>query len=145
MYLMVKVVLVLLSIPLAVIGIRKENKVLLALSVIILIYVYGVAETRSLTFSRPGMEGIIENVEDDNYQLESHGKSIYQYHCMKCHGEEGNKMRYDSPDITKSQLSKDERWQIINNGKGMMPAFGNKLDKNEVAALDAYLQTLIKN
>lgn len=141
-YMMVKILLVFASIPLAVIGIRKEKKILLVLSVVILIYVYGIAETRSLTFSRPSMKGVIQNVEDENYQLISHGKGIYQYHCMRCHGEEGNKMRYESPDLTKSQLDFGERWNIIENGKGMMPAFGKKLDENEKKALDTYLLSL---
>ncbi len=142
LYLMVKVLLVLVSIPLAIIGIRKEKKVFLILSVVILIYVYGIAETRSLTFTHPEAEGIIENVEDNNYQIKEHGLALYQQHCSRCHGENGDKMRYDSPDISKSVLNETERWEIINNGKGMMPAFGKKLDKNEKKALEAYIQTL---
>lgn len=142
LYMMVKIILVLASIPLAVIGIRKENKVMLVLSVVILIYVYGIAETRSLTFTQPKMDGIIENVEDNNYQITKHGLALYQQHCLRCHGENGDKMRYESPDISKSNLTESERWEIINNGKDMMPAFGKKLDKNEKQAMEAFLQTL---
>jgi cytochrome c553 len=141
-YMMVKILLVFASIPLAVIGIKREKKILLVLSVVILIYVYGIAETRSLTFSGPSMKGVIQNVNEDNYQLLSHGKGIYQYHCLRCHGENGNKKRYNSPDLTQSVLNYEERWSIIENGKGMMPAFGKKLDENEKKALDAYLQSL---
>lgn len=145
LYLMVKIVLVLASIPLAIIGIKKSNKVLLALSVLILIYVYGVAETKSLTFSKSAPSGIIMDARDDNYKIEEHGRALYQQHCMRCHGMEGNKMRYDSPDLTQSKLSNEERWKIINNGKGMMPAFENALDENESKALDAFLNTLKSN
>ncbi|QNL21182.1 c-type cytochrome [Hyphobacterium sp. CCMP332] len=144
LYMMVKIVLVLASIPLAVIGIRKEKKLFLVLSVVILIYVYGIAETHSLTFTHPSPEGLIENVEDDNYQIKVHGLALYQQHCLRCHGEQGDKMRYESPDISTTSLDKEQRWAIINNGKGMMPAFGKKLDKNEKKALEEYLLSLKK-
>lgn len=141
-YLMVKVLLVFVSIPLAVIGIKKEKKGFLAASVAILIYVYGVAETQSLTFSKPDDKGIITNVEDEEYVIEKHGQSIYNMHCMRCHGMEGDKMRYESPNLRVSTLTKEERWEVINNGKGLMPAFNLKLDENEKEALEAFMITL---
>ena len=142
MYMMVKIVLVLASIPLAIIGIKKSNKIMLGLSVLILIYVYGIAETKSLTFSKHTPSGIIIDANDVNYKIVDHGRALYQQHCMRCHGMEGNKMRYESPDLTKSNLSKEERWEIIEKGKGMMPAFGSALDDNESKALDSFLNSL---
>jgi cytochrome c553 len=137
--------LVLVSIPLAIIGIKKDKKVFLVLSVLILLYVYGIAETKSLTFSKPDMSGIIINVEDNNYEIMEHGKAIYLQHCMRCHGKEGNKMHNNSPDLTKSELSEEERWNVIKKGKGIMPAFGPNLDKNEKEALEAFLNSIVAN
>src|SRR5690349_312304 len=51
-WLIIKVVLVLAGIPLAIIGLRKQNKPLVALALIIFIYVYGVAETKSLNMKK---------------------------------------------------------------------------------------------
>ncbi len=144
-YMMVKIVLVLVSIPLAVIGIKKDKKVFLVLSVVILLYVYGIAETRSLTFSRPEIANVIVDVTNQNYDRLVHGKAIYTTHCTRCHGEEGNQMLNDSPDLTKSILSKEERWILIENGKGTMPAFGDILNENEKIALEEYLLTFYNN
>lgn len=55
-WLMVKIVLVLLAIPLGIVGIAKSNKLLAALSLLIFIYVYGVAETKSVNMKPAGSE-----------------------------------------------------------------------------------------
>ena len=48
-WLWIKIVLVLIAIPLGIVGLKKHNKLLTALTVAIFIYIYGVAETKSLT------------------------------------------------------------------------------------------------
>src|SRR5688500_2248646 len=45
-WLIVKVVLVLAAIPLAIVGLRKRHKPLTAAAVVLLLYVYGVAESK---------------------------------------------------------------------------------------------------
>ena len=47
-WLIIKVIVVLAAIPLAIVGLKKQHKPLVALSLICFIYVYGVAETKSL-------------------------------------------------------------------------------------------------
>ncbi|MDX5346059.1 MAG: SirB2 family protein [Hymenobacteraceae bacterium] len=51
-WLWVKVVLVLLAIPLGIAGLKRHNKVLTAITLFIFAYVYGVAETKSLTMQK---------------------------------------------------------------------------------------------
>lgn len=53
-WLLVKIILVFIAIPLAIVGIAKSNKLLAALSLIIFIYVYGVAETKSVNMKPAG-------------------------------------------------------------------------------------------
>lgn len=50
MWLNVKMVLVLIGIPLSIIGLKKGNKALAIIGCLIFIYIYGVAETKSLKF-----------------------------------------------------------------------------------------------
>lgn len=55
-WLITKIVLVLVAVPLGIVGIAKSNKLLAALSLLIFIYVYGVAETKSLNMKPAGSE-----------------------------------------------------------------------------------------
>ncbi len=50
-WLNVKMVLVLIGIPLSIIGLKKGNKALAIIGCLIFIYIYGVAETKSLKFN----------------------------------------------------------------------------------------------
>ena len=52
-YLIVKLALVFIAIPLGIIGIAKQKKPLAILSIFLFIYVFGVAQTRSITLSTP--------------------------------------------------------------------------------------------
>ncbi|MDX5438693.1 MAG: SirB2 family protein, partial [Pontibacter sp.] len=113
LWLITKVVLVLVAIPLGIVGIKRENKVLAVLSLLLFLYVYGVAETKSLSMSKPGPiqnattqqatpetdaaevgdaglsempevhEGIVASMTEA--QL-SNGKAIYTQLCATCHG-----------------------------------------------------------
>lgn len=55
-----KMILVLIGIPLSIIGLKKGNKVLALIGCLIFIYIYGVAETKSLKF-KASKEATIEN------------------------------------------------------------------------------------
>ena len=60
-WLWVKIILVFVAIPLGIVGLKKHNKMLTSLAVIIFIYVYGIAETKSLT-----MRATTEQVASDD-------------------------------------------------------------------------------
>ena len=49
-WLMGKIILVFIGIPLSIVGLKKGNKVLAIIGCLIFIYIYGVAETKSLKF-----------------------------------------------------------------------------------------------
>src|SRR6478736_3771 len=51
-WLLVKILLVLAAIPLAIIGLKKQIKPLVALAVVIFVYVYSIAESKSLTLQQ---------------------------------------------------------------------------------------------
>ncbi|MCX2741259.1 c-type cytochrome [Pontibacter anaerobius] len=171
-WLIVKVLLVLLAIPLGIVGIKRESKVLATLSLLIFLYIYGVAETKSLTMKNPGP---IQNAtitvnatpETDAAEVGDAGlsespvaheeivaamteaqlansKAIYTQLCEICHGPDGAKGLGGAANLTVSNLSQNNRVNVIENGRGLMPAFGSQLSDEEVQALAAYTMTLKK-
>ncbi len=152
----VKLGAVFLAIPLAVIGFKKLKKVPAILSVLLLVYAYGVSETKSprmkkadyyAGLNKSGNEAAeIEsfNPNSDNYDITAHGKSIYTAYCVVCHGNDGKAEISGAKDISISPLSKDEIILKIRKGKNGMPAFGESvLSEEEVYAVTSYVKTNI--
>lgn len=142
-YLMVKVVLVLLAIPLGIIGFKRGNKVLASLSLVLILYVYGVAETQSLSFQKARLEVVqdTEGMTQEEVAI-ANGKNIYTVYCVQCHGEDGKLGLYNSGDLTKSILPMEEAVLQITNGKGAMRAFGNDLNEEQIRQVAMFIQTL---
>ncbi|WP_207434210.1 SirB2 family protein [Sabulibacter ruber] len=161
-WLFVKAVLVLAAIPLSIVGIRKHNKLLTATGVLIFLYVYGVAETKSLKM-RPDKgeavsvspNGEIGTASPDpekashpilsqleGTQLEN-AKAIYNNLCANCHGEDGQKGASGAVNLQLSTLNVEGRREVIANGRGLMPGFGSQLSEQEIEALALY-STLLK-
>ena len=168
-YLIVKVVFVLLTIPLGIVGIKRENKVLTVLSLLIFLYAYGVAETNSLAMNRkehavapitntttetPETDAANAGTSSETAQEEilatlsetqmANAKAIYTQVCATCHGEDGAKGLGGAALLTLSQLTLNDRINVIENGRGLMPAFGSQLTSQEAEALAAYTITLKK-
>ncbi|MBK6265798.1 cytochrome c [Marivirga sp. S37H4] len=156
MYLWVKSVIVLIIIPIGIVAFKKENKMMALLALLLTFYIYGVSESGSLTFSResasieetdgpePEMrqeeqpEIIAQNMEN----VLKTGKEIYLAECKKCHGVDGKKGLFKSPDLTESNLNLAERIAWIKKGKGVMPAYEGELSEEDIEAVAAYLNEL---
>lgn len=170
-WLIVKVVLVLAAIPLGIIGLKRENKALAALSLALFLYVYGVAETKSLTVQEPGPitnattstdspTPSTDAAETGDKSLSRHpeaheeivaalgeaqlanGKAIYTQLCATCHGPDGTKGLGGAANLQVSNLSLNGRVHVIENGRGLMPGFGSQLTDEEAETLAAYTMTL---
>lgn len=170
-WLIVKIVLVLAAIPLAIVGIKKHNKPLVGLALIIFIYVYGVAETKSLNMKKE-KPVTVENPEATPQEVTTqpadatvvatdtaagpdiegtltgtalaNAKEIYGKQCATCHGEDGRKGLGNAADLSVSNLAIDQKKAIILNGKGTMPAFQGQISEQEAEQLAAYTSTLGK-
>jgi mono/diheme cytochrome c family protein len=68
------------------------------------------------------------------------GQQVYEAHCQSCHGSKGQggtgmklagKVSTDFPDIA-------DQIAVIENGRGSMPAWKNKLSAEEIAAVARY-------
>ena len=149
-------IIVLLIIPIGIVAFKKENKAMALIALLLTFYIYGVSEAGSLTFSKEStlaedtsdpqpeismddQPGIIsQNMEN---VLET-GKEIYLAECKKCHGKDGKKGLFKSPDLTQSKLNLEERIAWIKKGKGVMPAYKDQLSESDIEAVAAYLDEL---
>ncbi len=68
------------------------------------------------------------------------GQQVYKAHCQSCHGSTGQggtgmklagKVTSDFPNI-------DDQIAVIENGRGSMPAWKNKLSADEIEAVARY-------
>lgn len=70
------------------------------------------------------------------------GKQTYQTYCVACHGADGKLKLNDSPDLTFSDMTLEERIENVKNGGSMMPAFAEVLSEDEIKAVAVYLEEL---
>lgn len=132
-WLWVKLAAVLISIPLAVIGFKRFNKNLALLSLILLIYAYGISETKSPFFKKENTT--VASVD---------GKLIYESKCISCHGADGKLGMSGSKDLSLSQLKPEEKINLITNGKNAMMAYKNDLNEGQIKAVAEYTETFKK-
>ncbi|WP_299826438.1 SirB2 family protein [uncultured Pontibacter sp.] len=163
-WLIVKMVLVLAAIPLGIVGIKRHNKKLAGASLLLFMYVYGIAETKSLLMLNPGpIENATTEMESTatKYNAEAteeakpaemvaaledtqlaNAKAIYTQVCETCHGPDGTKGLGGAANLKESNLSLQDRINVVENGRGLMPGFGGQLTEQEAEALAAYTMTL---
>jgi len=72
------------------------------------------------------------------------GAKIYKSYCVTCHGLYGDMGASGAHDLTASTLSKEERIQVITNGRGLMTAFESLLNEEKIEAVAEYVETLRK-
>lgn len=151
-YLWVKLVLVLIIIPIGIVAFKKENKAMAIIALLLTFYIYGASEVGSLTFSKdetvtvsddsPAKNAAEVVIEGETAELLKNGKEIYLAECKKCHGVDGKKGLFKSPDLTQSKLNLSEKVAWIKKGKGVMPAYENELSESEIEAVALYLDEL---
>jgi uncharacterized membrane protein SirB2 len=134
--LLVKITTVLASIPLAVIGFKKKNKVLAVLSLLLIVTSYGLAE---MSRAQKGKVTIDTSKVDGG--LIAVGKTVYTQECQNCHGASGDAMLAGAKNLKVSVLNHDDIIAIIRNGKGTMPAY-KKLDIEQVEGVALYVESL---
>ena len=135
----VKLALVFISIPLAVVGFKRMNKALALLSFLLIVGAYGLAE---MSKGKPYIPNkvIIEGNADEVTKL---GAKTYIGNCAMCHGQDGKKKFRDAIDLSLSAASNERIDSLIRNGsKGKMPAFGTTLSDDEIKAATTYVFSL---
>jgi mono/diheme cytochrome c family protein len=135
----VKLVIVLASIPLAIIGFKKSNKVLAVLSLLLLLVAYRFGETRSLSMKKSKTPAASAVSAEENS-----GAAIYASQCISCHGEDGRMGLSGAKDLSASVISREEAVTLITNGKGAMASYEGVLTPEQIGQVADYIQSLKK-
>ncbi|MCS6822908.1 MAG: SirB2 family protein [Cytophagaceae bacterium] len=158
-YHLVKLVTVLASIPMGIVAFKKRNKIMAASLLAVFIYVYGVAETKSLTFKKEKISidySEIKSVNDtttntalnileqNKMNITAKGKVIYEKVCTSCHGADGKLGVGGAKDLTTSSLTHEQKVHIIRNGKNLMAAYSGLLTDEEIEAVATYVDGMKK-
>ena len=133
--LIVKIIIVFASIPIAVIGFRKKKKVLAVLSFIMIVSAYGLAE-----MSKKQKTKAMETIAPSDVN----GKELFNASCISCHETDGKLRLMGASDLSISTMDVDIRVDIIKNGKGAMTPFGGSLNDEQIIAVAEYVETLRK-
>ncbi|HSZ71809.1 MAG TPA: SirB2 family protein [Cytophagaceae bacterium] len=156
-YLIGKLILTLVAIPLGIISMKKENKLLGVLTMVIFVYNFGVAETNSLTLQKEKiviqptvtMDTAASTATPDNTILEQNnevalqnGKAIYVQVCSACHGQDGKLGVSGAKDLSQSKLTHTETVLMIAKGKGLMQSYEGMLSEQEIEAVATYIEGL---
>ena len=134
-----KLIAVFASVPLAIIGFKRKKKALAVISVLLIVYAYGVSETKSFYFKKPDIQSQFQGVE-----REFLGKSVYESQCLNCHGPSGESHLSGAKDLPVSQMNMNEIENIIKKGKNTMPAFEKVLTEEQTKAVAEYVLSLRK-
>ncbi len=131
----IKIIAVLVSIPLAVIGFKKGNKALAVVAMLLIITAYGLAE-----MSKKQKSKAMENIS----ATEINGEVLYNRSCITCHGADGKLGLMGAKDLTLSQMDLNAKIEIIKNGKNAMTPFSGMLSDEQIKAVAEYVNDLKK-
>jgi cytochrome c5 len=131
----IKIAMVLASIPMAIIGFKKNNVVLAVLSVLFIFGAYGMAEVAKKKRNQVNTADLAAIADNEK------GKAIYMQSCTSCHGPAGDAMIGDAKNLRESKMDEVQMRTIIKNGNAGMPPFKDISDE-ELTLLVRYVQTL---
>jgi len=148
LWLWMKLFIVILFIPLGIVAMKRENKVLSVLTFTGFIYFFIVSNTKSLLFSRPKIKipetENYEQVLENNYKNEGvirRGKLVYEMACTACHGVGGDAMVGGAKNLKVSKLTFEEKLKVVKYGKGLMMAYKDQLSEKDMEAVVHYIET----
>ena len=135
----IKLIFVIVSIPLAIIGFKKNKYGLALIALVLIIGAYGLAE---MSKNKPFIPKTVK-LETGTNSLLSEGGIVYYQNCIFCHGIDGKKMYRNAPDLTKSLMNEDAMIQSVREGsKGKMPAYLLTISDQNIAAVVTYVNSL---
>lgn len=134
----IKLTLMVIAIPLAIIGLKKKNKALSLVSAFMFIITIGLAFKSGNNMREKHVD---LPATDPNF-----GKALYEANCATCHGDNGSAQIGGAYDLTTGEYEAFQVAEIINKGVVednviKMNAF-KTLDSVEVKAISEYVLTL---
>jgi cytochrome c5 len=131
MFHIIKISLVFLSIPLAVVGFKNKNKVLASLSFFLIIASFSLAYKAKE--ARAGEKSMAIS-----------GKEIFEEKCSLCHGNNGKLGLAGAKDLSLTALNHESIVEIITNGKNAMTSYKSTLSVEQIEAVSSYIETDLK-
>ena len=131
MFLIIKIILVLASIPLAVVGYKKKNKVLATLSFFLIIVAFGLAQKS-------------KNEKAGHEIAAVSGKEIFEEKCTLCHGSNGKLGVSGAKDLSVSVLDHKNMVTVITDGKNTMASYKAVLTIEQIEAVANYIESDLK-
>ncbi len=142
---LIKVLVVLVSIPVAVVGFKRKNKVMAALAVLLILAAYGLGEAGKKSILKPRQLASYNIAPNDPiYDIALHGKQVYGQYCVVCHGEAGDLGLSGAKNLRISTKTESEIADLLERGKNSMPSYSGVLNEQETAAVITYVLTLRK-
>ena len=129
----IKIIAVLVSIPLAIIGFKKRNKALAVLSFLLIVGAYGMAEVNKKQKSKT-----MQSISTTNIN----GSELYNAACISCHGADGKLGIMGAINLSASTMDLSAKIEIIKKGKVAMKPFGGILTDEQIKAVAEYTETL---
>jgi uncharacterized membrane protein SirB2 len=161
--LIIKLVAVALSIPVAIIGFKKNNKGLATLSLLLIIGAFGLAEVShkkrmviaKVSVDEPTIGPIMDSTKTiagdtaaENREAAKtaeynalRAKKLYTNLCTSCHGVDGKAKMGGATDLSLSKIDAMEAKGVVTSGRASMPAFGDAIAPGEINAIVNYIQS----
>lgn len=135
-----KLLVVIVAVPLAFIGFRKENKVMGFIAFFLIVSAYSLADmNKRIMLKRTDLpKEVITDVSSGEYDVLTHGKALFDSQCAACHGENGDLQMSGAKNLTVSVMTKEEIITRINEGKMTMVSYEHLSDE-EKNALAEYI------
>ncbi len=134
----IKLIFVVVSIPLAVVGFKKHKRGLALFALILIVGAYGIAE---MSKSKPFIPKKVELASGGDLSI-ANGAVVYHSNCVFCHGDDGKKMYRNAPDLTLSKLNEDAIIQMIREGgnvRGRMPSYNIIMSDENMRSVAKYV------
>lgn len=134
----VKMAIVVLSIPVGFIAYRRHIKWLGVVILLSYVYVFGMAQTKSVRFNPVDVYRIREGQADIEAGA-NRAESLYETYCALCHGKAGDAGLNGAFNLQESVLSPDETEMVIREGRKSMKGFGRVLSEDEINRVRDYV------
>ncbi len=143
MYAIIRGVVQTQNVAITTMSLSNSSRVLLIVgAVIVLVLLAGIG----LRFATRPEVPEVTNADPSNTQLVSAGERLYTTRCSGCHGALSDEISNQAaPGLNgasqAAQRTNEELYEIIANGKGTMPAFGNRLSESEIWAIVSFMRS----
>ena len=80
-----------------------------------------------------------KNTSNIATEKQSEGEVIYKQYCVTCHGQDGQLGLNGAANLKTSKLTREERIEVITNGRKMMTPYGKILTQKQVGSVADYI------